>query len=150
MPFEPTAVRCVRFLRSKWPVEKCCLLFVFYRHQLLLGSILLRACYARVHTSIYLYVNLCMPVGPSEPPRSKTPLFTAPPPLGARNGRSEPQGRSKWLLEPTRSCSGARNGCSSPPRSRMGAQNGRSSPLGAAGAFEMAARRPLEMATKQS
>ena len=53
---EPTAVRCVRFLRSTWPLEKCCLLFVCYRHQLLLGSILLRACYARVHTSIYIYI----------------------------------------------------------------------------------------------
>ena len=26
MPLEPTAVTCVRFLRSKWPLEKCCLL----------------------------------------------------------------------------------------------------------------------------
>ena len=55
VPLEPTAVRCVRFLRSKWPLEKCCPLFVFYRHHLLLGSTLLRACYARVHTSIYIY-----------------------------------------------------------------------------------------------
>ena len=54
VPLEPTAVRCVRFLRSKWPLEKCCPLFVFYRHHLLLGSTLLRACYARVHTSIYI------------------------------------------------------------------------------------------------
>jgi hypothetical protein len=46
------AVRCVRFLRSKWPLEKCCLLFFCSRHQLLLGSTLLRACYARAHTSI--------------------------------------------------------------------------------------------------
>ena len=51
VPLEPTAVRCVRFLRSKWPLEKCCPLFVFYRHHLLLGSTLLRACYARVHTT---------------------------------------------------------------------------------------------------
>ena len=56
VPLEPTAVRCVRFLRSKWPLEKCCPLFVFYRHHLLLGSTLLRACYARVHTSIYIYM----------------------------------------------------------------------------------------------
>ena len=58
VPIEPTAVRCVRFLRSKWPLEKCCLLFVCYRHQLLLGSTLLRACYARVHTSIYIYIHI--------------------------------------------------------------------------------------------
>ena len=51
-----TAVRCVRFLRSKWPLENCCLMFVFYRYQLLLSSTLLRACYARVHTSIYIYI----------------------------------------------------------------------------------------------
>ena len=51
VPLEPTAVRCVRFLRSEWPFEKCCPLFVLYRDQLLLGSTLLRACYARVHTS---------------------------------------------------------------------------------------------------
>ena len=77
---------------------------------------------------LYLYVNLRMPVEPSEflgaaggrwlgRPASKTPLFTAPQPLGARNGRSsplgaagalemaararsEPQWRSKWPLEP--------------------------------------------------
>ena len=53
---EPTAVRCVRFLRSKWPLEKCCPLCVFYRHHLMLGSTLLRACYARVHTSTYIYI----------------------------------------------------------------------------------------------
>ena len=52
VPLEPTAVRCVRFLRSKWALEKCCPLFVFYRHHLLLGSTLLRACYAWVHTSM--------------------------------------------------------------------------------------------------
>ena len=37
--------------------------------------------------------------------------------------RSEPQGFSKWPLEPAQSCRGARNGCSSPPRSRRGASN---------------------------
>jgi len=58
VPLEPTAVRCFRFLRSKWPLEKCCPLFVCYRHQLLLGSTLLRACYARVHTSIYIYIYI--------------------------------------------------------------------------------------------
>ena len=90
---------------------------------------------------------------------SKTPLFTAPQPPGARNSRSsrsEPQERSKWLLEPARSRKGTRNGrsgppqsrwgarkrCSSPPRSRCGARNGRSSPVGAAGALEMPARAP--------
>ena len=56
VPLEPTAVRCVRCLRSKWPLEKCCLLFFHSRHQLLLGSALLRACYARAHTSIYIYI----------------------------------------------------------------------------------------------
>ena len=61
VPLETTAVRCVRFLRSKWPLEKCCPLFVFYRHHLLLGSTLLRACYARVHTSIYIiYIFLIL------------------------------------------------------------------------------------------
>ena len=55
VPLEPT-VRCVRFLRSQWPLEKCCPLFVFYRHHILLGSTLLRACYARVHTSIYINI----------------------------------------------------------------------------------------------
>jgi len=58
VPLEPTAVRCVRFLRSKWPFEKCCPLFVFYRDQLLLGSTLLRACYARAHTSIYICIYI--------------------------------------------------------------------------------------------
>ena len=57
-PLEPTAVRCVRFLRSNWPLEKCCPLCVCYRHQLLLGSTLLRACYARAHTSIYIYIYI--------------------------------------------------------------------------------------------
>ena len=51
VPLELTAVRCVRFLRSKWPLEKCCLLFLYYRHHFLLGSTF--ACYARVRTSIY-------------------------------------------------------------------------------------------------
>ena len=37
---------------------------------------------------------------------------------------------------------GARNRCSSPPRSRWGARNSRSSPVGVAGALEMAARAP--------
>ena len=74
----------------------------------------------------------------------------------AARARSEPQERSKWLLEPARSRSGARNGrsspprsrwgarnrCSSPPRSRWGARNSRSSPVGVAGALEMAARAP--------
>ena len=74
----------------------------------------------------------------------------------AARARSGPQERSKWLLEPARSRSGARNGrsspprsrwgarnrCSSPPRSRWGARNGRSSPVGVAGALEMAARAP--------
>jgi len=67
--------------------------------------------------------------------------------------RSAMQWRSKWQLEPVRCSSGARNGCSSSPRScsgaccrsspfarRSGARNGRSSPLGAAVALEMAAR----------
>ena len=61
----------------------------------------------------------------------------------AARARSEPQGRSKWLLEPARSRSGARNGCSSPPRSHRGARNGCSSPPGAAAALEMAARARL-------
>ena len=42
VPLKPTAVRCVRFLRSKWPLEKGWLLFVFYR----------------VHTSIYIYIYI--------------------------------------------------------------------------------------------
>ena len=58
VPLEPTAVRCVRCLRSKWPLEKCCLLFFHSRHQLLLGSALLRACYARAHTSIFIYIYI--------------------------------------------------------------------------------------------
>jgi hypothetical protein len=74
----------------------------------------------------------------------------------AARARSEPHERSKWLLEPARSRSGARNGrssspgsrwgarnrCSSPPWSRLGTRNSRSSPVGIAGAFEMAARAP--------
>ena len=52
------SLRSVRFLRSKWPLEKCCLVFFYSRHQLLLGSTLLRACYARVHTSIYIYIYI--------------------------------------------------------------------------------------------
>ena len=50
--FEVTTVRCVRFLRSQWPLG---LLFVCYRHQLLRGSTLHCACYAHGHT-IYLYI----------------------------------------------------------------------------------------------
>jgi len=74
----------------------------------------------------------------------------------AARARSEPQERSKWLLEPARGRSGARNGRSSPPRSRWGARNrcssqprsrwgdrnSSSSPVGVAGALEMAARAP--------
>ena len=39
---EPTTVKCVRVLRSGWPLQNCCLLFVCYRHLLLLGSPSLR------------------------------------------------------------------------------------------------------------
>ena len=35
--------RCVRCLLSKWPLKECWLVFVYYRHHLFLGSILLRA-----------------------------------------------------------------------------------------------------------
>ena len=132
-----------------------------------------------------LYVNLSMPVEPSEflgtpgsrwgrwlgRPASKTPLFTAPQPLGARNGRSsplgaagalemaararsEPQWRSKWLLEPclgaagaleiaAQACSGSlgrSNWLLRPARARWGARIDRSSPLGLAGAREIAAQ----------
>ena len=38
-----SAVRCVRNFHSKWPLKECLLLFVCYRHQLLLCSTLLRA-----------------------------------------------------------------------------------------------------------
>ena len=55
--FEVTTMRCLRFLRSQWPFEECCPLFVFYRHQLLLGSTLLRACYARAHTTVVFQFN---------------------------------------------------------------------------------------------
>ena len=44
--------RCVHVLRSKWPLEKCFLLFFYSRPQLLLGSTLLRAYDARFHTCI--------------------------------------------------------------------------------------------------
>ena len=58
VPLAPTAARCVRCLRSKWPLGECWLVFVYYRHHLFLGSTLLRACYARVHTSIYIYIYI--------------------------------------------------------------------------------------------
>ena len=54
VPLEPTAVGCVFCLRSKWPLKEFCLLFVYYRHPLLLGSTSLRASYARIHLSIYI------------------------------------------------------------------------------------------------
>ena len=62
----------------------------------------------------------------------------------AARARSEPQWRSKWPLEPSLVPLGwgARNRCSSPPRSSWGARNSRSSPVGVAGALEMAARAP--------
>ena len=44
------------------------------------------------------------------------------PDVSAR-ARSEPQGLSRWPLEPPQSCRGARNGWSIPPRSRRGASN---------------------------
>ena len=58
VPLEPTAVRCVRFLRSKWPLEKYCPLFVYSRHRLWLGSASLRACYARAHTTVVFQLQL--------------------------------------------------------------------------------------------
>ena len=44
------------FLAFEMAARRVLPLFVFYRHQLLLSSTLLRACYARVHTSIYIYI----------------------------------------------------------------------------------------------
>ena len=57
--------------------------------------------------------------------------------------RTAAAGRSKWLLEPARSSSGARNGCSSPPRSRRGARNW---PLEPASASLGRSKWPLEPA----
>ena len=56
VPLAPIAARCVRCLRSKCPLQECWLVFVYHRHHFFLGSTLLRACYARVHISIYIYV----------------------------------------------------------------------------------------------
>ena len=47
------SARLPRGARSKWPLEECWLVFVYYRHHLLLGSTLLLACYG-VHISIYI------------------------------------------------------------------------------------------------
>ena len=56
MPLAPTAARYVACLRSKWPLEECWLVFVYYRHHLVLGSTMLRARYAWVY--IYIYTDL--------------------------------------------------------------------------------------------
>ena len=61
VPFEPTAVRCISFLRSKWPLEKCCLLFFYYRHNFCSAP----PCFVHVMQgvtqvySIYIYIYIC-------------------------------------------------------------------------------------------
>ena len=56
---------------------------------------------------------------------SKTPLFTGPQPLGARNARSSPLGAARALEIPRAHSKpqGRRHGCSSQPRSCRGARN---------------------------
>ena len=61
VPLAPTAARCVRCLRSKWPLEECWLVFVYYRHHLLPGSTLPRACYARFQISAHIYIYIRRP-----------------------------------------------------------------------------------------
>ena len=65
VPLAPIAARCVRCLRSKWPLEQCWLAFVYYWHHFFLGSTLLRACYAQVHNSTYMYSYMSIPMRPA-------------------------------------------------------------------------------------
>ena len=117
-----TAVRRVRFLLSKWPLENCCLMFVFYRYQLLLSSTVLRACYARVHTSIYLILNF----------RRRATAACTLHDLTARLGcskhrncrQNQPRGR-RWLELAARACPGAAAGSKWPLELAPEPQNAR-------------------------
>ena len=108
-----------REVRSFLALENCCLLFVCYRHQLLLGSTLLRrprSCWG-------------VRIGRS------SPLGLAAPSTGQSRTKTNRPGQAK----PTRSrLAGRGHGCLlhyEPGRPRWGARIGRSSPLGLAGAL---------------
>ena len=109
-----------REVRSFLALEKCCLLFVCYRQQLLLSSTLLR----RARSCWGVRIGRSSPLGLAAPPtrQSRTKMN--------RPGQAKPTRRR---------FAGRGRGCllhSEPARPRWGARIGRSSPLGLAGALD--------------
>ena len=106
-------------MRSFLALEKCCLLFVCYRHQLLLSSTLLRQAWSCWGVRIGRSSPLGLAAPSTRQSRTKT----------NRPGQAKPTRRR---------FAGRGRGCllvSEPARPRWGARIGRSSPLDIAGAL---------------
>ena len=54
VPLAPIAARCVRCLRSKWPLEGCLLVIVYYRHHIYVRTYVRTHVYTNVRTYVYI------------------------------------------------------------------------------------------------